>query len=161
MSNSVPFPPKSEVRSPSMEVDKGRGVRGAANCRVGTASSVPGGEGREADRTRRRPNGRKKRMGKMTREDQAESGRHRSGRRGCASTVTPEADRQRRQVGSREGRTRAGSVRQHDVTRKGKSGIQGPQTATAVTGVEGNGVQTDDKINERMESRESVGGGSL
>lgn len=37
-------------------------------------------------------------------------------------------------------------MRQHDVTGKGRSGIQGPQTATAVTGVERNGVQTGDEI---------------
>jgi hypothetical protein len=47
-------------------------------------------------------------------------------------------------------------VRQHNVTGKERSGIRGPQTATAVTGVEGNGAQTGDKINEKMESREEV-----
>jgi len=118
MSNPIPFPPpKSEARSPSAEVDKGRVVRGAANCSC-WHDIVGAWRGKAARRIAREggQTGGKKDGGKMAREDwghrkdQAESDHHRSGRRGCASTAIPEADRQRRQVGSREGRIRAGSL---------------------------------------------------
>jgi hypothetical protein len=158
-----------------MEVDKGRVVRGAANCRIGTASLVPGGE---------RPRGGplekaakwegKKDGGKMAREDwghrrirqnQAitdlvgEAARRRSHRRPIANEGKSARGRDESEQGAWGDWTASGgSVRQHDVTEKGRSGIQRPQTATAVTGVEGNGVQTGDKINERMENREGRGG---
>jgi hypothetical protein len=83
-----------------MEVDKGRVVRGAANCRVGMASLVPGGERPRGGPLEKAAKREKKGWGKDGEgelgppKDQAESGHHRSGRRGCASTVTPEADRQ-------------------------------------------------------------------
>ena len=67
MSNPVPFPPKSEARSPSMEVDKGRVVRGAANCRVGTASLMPGGERPRGGPLEKAAKREKKRMGERWR----------------------------------------------------------------------------------------------
>jgi hypothetical protein len=116
MSNPVPFLPKSEARSPSMEVDKGRVVRGAANCRVGTASLVPGVErprGRPLEKAAKREE--KGMGGKMARENWG----HRRIRQNQATTdLVGEAARRR-------------SHRKLIVN-----------------------VQTSDKINERMESRE-------
>ena len=125
------------------------------------------GKGREADRSRRRLNGRKKvgedgESHQRIKQNQAatnlvgEAARRQSHRRPIVNEDKSARGRDESEQGAWEDWTAGGgSVKQHD----GENWDSGPQTATAVTGVEGNGVQIGDKINETMESREGVGEG--